>query len=393
MFDRLFSPIGLRGRESRNRIMRLPTTSNLGEKSRVGDAMVTHYRRVAQGGVGIIVTEGMAVHPASLRGERSIAAFDPDSVGGLSRLADTVRSEGALLIGQLIHGGRQHHSTRSLPLLWAPSPVACDYSGGVPHPLTISEIDALVDGFAASARNGRAAGLDGVELHGAQGYLLQQFASPLTNKRRDDYGGSFENRMRFPLRVLSAAREAIGPDRILGYRLGVEEFNVAGIRLADAVRIAQYLAATGVIDYLSLSQGNFTSIEMHLPDRHYAPGAFVSLQAEVKRAVPNIPVVVSGRIVDPAGAEAILAAGDADLVGLCRGLTADVEWPRKAKLGTVASIRPCIACNQCWVSSISGEPIKCVVDPLVGNETVTEPPANGAGRRVTVVGGGPAGME
>ena len=173
----------------------------------------------------------------------------------------------------------------------------------------------------------------------------------------------------------------------------MEEFNVAGIRLADAVRIAQYLAATGVIDYLSLSQGNFTSIEMHLPDRHYAPGAFVSLQAEVKRAVPNIPVVVSGRIVDPAGAEAILAAGDADLVGLCRGLTADVEWPRKAKLGNVASIRPCIACNQCWVSSISGEPIKCVVDPLVGNETVTEPPANGAGRRVTVVGGGPAGME
>jgi 2,4-dienoyl-CoA reductase (NADPH2) len=393
MASLLFSPITLGPKVAKNRIMRLPTISNLGERSEVSAAMVAHVARVARGGAGIVVTEGMAVHASSVRGDKLVAAFRPEAVAGLRRLGEAVHAEGALCIAQLLHGGRQHHSSRGLPLLWAPSPVACDYSGGVPHEITHEEIDELVRGFAAAAANVMQAGLDGAEVHGAQGYLLQQFMSPLSNRREDEFGGSFENRMRFPLRVLAAVREAVGPSGIVGYRLGVEEFTPGGITVEDACRAAAALSATGEIDYFSFSQGNFTSIEKHLPDRHQPPGAFVDLHAEVKRHVGAIPTVTCGRINDAALAEQVLAEGKADIVGLSRALTADPDWPRKSVGEIDAPVIPCIACNQCWVSSMTGEKIKCVVNPGVGNELAPPRPAGATPRRVLVVGGGPAGLE
>ena len=269
--------------------MRLPTISNLGEKSSVSDAMVAHVARISRGGVGTVVTEGMAVHASSVRGDKLVAAFRPEAVPGLRRLGEAVHAGGALCIAQLLHGGRQHHSSRGLPLLWAPSPVACDYSGGVAHEITREEIGDLIQGFVSAASHVMQAGFDGVEVHGAQGYLLQQFMSPLSNRREDEFGGGFENRMRFPMLVLAAVRTAVGPSGIVGYRLGVEEFSDGGLTLDDACRAAEMLSATGQIDYFSLSQGNFTSIEQHLPDRHQAPGAFTDLHATVKRHVGEFP--------------------------------------------------------------------------------------------------------
>ncbi len=389
----LFSPLSLGPKVAKNRIVRLPTISNLGEKSAVSEAMIAHVGRVARGGVGTVVTEGMAVHPSSVRGERLVAAFRTESVPGLQRLGDIVHREGALCVAQLLHGGRQHHSSRALPLLWAPSAVACDYSGGVPHEISRDEIDDLVKGFVAAATNVMAAGLDGVELHGAQGYLLQQFMSPLSNRREDEYGGSFENRMRFPLRVLAAVREAMGSNGIVGYRLGVDEFTSGGLTIEDSCRAAEMLSATGQIDYFSLSQGNFTSIETHLPDRHQAPGSFTEMHARVKRHVGTTPTMTCGRFVDAAMAEQVLAAGQADMIGLSRALTADPDWPCKSAGELAGDITPCIACNQCWISSTTGEKIRCVVNPAAGNEMSSPPPVSLMHQRVLVIGGGPAGLE
>ena len=393
MTSLLFSPLPLGRKVAKNRIMRLPTISNLGEKSAVSDAMVAHVARVSRGGAGILVTEGMAVHASSVRGERLVAAFRPEAVPGLRRLGDAVHAEGALCIAQLLHGGRQHHSSRGLPLLWGPSPVACDYSGGVPHEINRDEIDDLVRGFVVAASNVMQAGLDGVEVHGAQGYLLQQFMSPLSNRREDEFGGSFENRMRFPMRVLAAVREAVGPSGIVGYRLGVDEFTPGGLTIEEACRAAAMLSGTGQVDYFSLSQGNFTSIEKHLPDRHQPLGAFTDLHAKVKRHVGAIPTVTCGRFTDVALAEQTLAEGRADIIGMSRALTADPDWPRKSAGELDAPITPCIACNQCWVSSMTGEKIRCVVNPSVGNELTVTPPAGTTRKHVLVVGGGPAGLE
>ena len=393
MISLLFSPISLGPKVAKNRIMRLPTISNLGEKLSVSDAMVAHVARISRGGVGTVVTEGLAVHASSLRGDRLIAAFRPESIPGLRRLGAAVHAEGALCIAQLLHGGRQHHSSRGLPLLWAPSPIACDYSGGVPHEVSRREIDDLLHGFAAAASHVMEAGLDGVEIHGAQGYLLQQFMSPLTNRRDDEFGGSFENRMRFPLQVLAAVRRAVEPSGIVGYRLAVEEFSDGGLTNEQACRAAGALSATGQIDYFSLSQGNFTSIEKHLPDRHQPPGVYLDLHAEVKRHVGAIPTVTCGQFVDAKMAEQALAAGKADIIGMSRALTADPDWPRKSARELDGAITPCIACNQCWVSSMTGEKIRCVVNPSAGNELSLARPASSIRKHVLVVGGGPAGLE
>jgi 2,4-dienoyl-CoA reductase-like NADH-dependent reductase (Old Yellow Enzyme family)/thioredoxin reductase len=393
MASLLFSPLSLGAKVAKNRVMRLPTISNLAEKSSVSDAMAAHVARISRGGVGVIVTEGMAVHASSVRGDKLVAAFRPETVPGLRRLGEAAHAEGALCIVQLLHGGRQHHSSRGLPLLWGPSPVACDYSGGVPHEISRHEVDDLVHGFGTTASHVMAAGLDGVEVHGAQGYLLQQFMSPLSNRRDDEYGGSFENRMRFPLRVLAVVRDAVGPTGIVGYRLAVDEFSEGGLTIDEACRAAALLSVTGQIDYFSLSQGNFTSIEMHLPDRHQPPAVFTDLHAQVKRHVGTIPTVTCGRFASAAMAEQTLVAGKADIIGMSRALTADPDWPRKSAGDLAGDITPCIACNQCWVSSVSGEKIKCVVNPAVGNELSAVQPACSTRKRVLVVGGGPAGLE
>jgi 2,4-dienoyl-CoA reductase (NADPH2) len=188
-------------------------------------------------------------------------------------------------------------------------------------------------------------------------------------------------------------REAVGPTGIVGYRLGVDEFSEGGLTIDDACRAAAVLNIGGQIDYFSLSQGNFTSIEKHLPDRHQAPGAFTDLHAKVKRHIGAIPTVTCGRFVDAAMAEQTLAEGKADIIGLSRALTADPDWPRKSAGELGGSITPCIACNQCWVSSMTGEKIKCVVNPSVGNELLPIPPASSTRKHVLVVGGGAAGLE
>jgi 2,4-dienoyl-CoA reductase-like NADH-dependent reductase (Old Yellow Enzyme family)/thioredoxin reductase len=393
-FPRLFEPLDFGPRRARNRIVRAATTTNLAEANAVSDRMIAHYERLAEGGVGTIVTDALRIHRASYVGH-GISAFHESSIDGLARLARAVQDRGSLLVGQLNHSGRQHLATTVPPRLVGPSPVACPRSGGVPHPLSLAEVREIQDGFVTAARNLATAGLDGVELNGAQGHLLQQFLSPHSNRRADSYGGTSHDRARFAIEILERTREAVGSDFVVGYRLGVDEFTEGGLTTELTAEFAQLLEREGLADYVSFSQGNFNSIAAHLPDRHYPETPFAAVQAEVGNALERVIRIACTRIQRPDQAERILGEGWADAVALGRALTVDPAWPSKAAAGTAEAIRPCIQCNFCWSGLHEGEnSIACVQNAEVGRELELGPMRRAAqSRHLVVVGGGPAGLE
>ncbi len=394
-FPRLCSPLAIGRRTARNRVVRAATTTNLAGANAVGERMLAHYARLADGGVGTIVSDALRVHPATMHGPFGIPAYDPASIPGLARLAETVHARGALLIGQLNHSGRQHTNTAIPGNLVGPSAVACPRSGGVPHPLSGAEVEDLIARFIAGGRHLAEAGADGVELNGAQGHLLQQFLSPFSNRRTDAFGGDADRRASMARRILEGIRSSVPADFIVGYRLGVDEFTDGGLTTELTAEFAGRLEADGLVDYVSFSQGNFNSIAAHLPDRHYPPTPFAEAQAVVGRALRRVVRIACTRIQRPDQAESILEAGWADAVALGRALTVDPDWPNKAAAGAVETIRPCIQCNSCWAGQHEGvNTLTCVLNPEVGREAelaARRPPERR--RRLVVVGGGPAGLE
>jgi 2,4-dienoyl-CoA reductase-like NADH-dependent reductase (Old Yellow Enzyme family) len=395
-YPALFQPIRIGPRDAKNRIMRVATTANLADRNRAGERVLAFYRTLARGGVGTIVTEALRADPLDPFGPGAVTIFDRGGLDGLRRVADVCHEEGALLIGQLYMGGRQHLASRVVPHLIAPSAIPCPRSGGVPHELTTREVKETVETYIMCAAHCVEAGMDGVEIHGAQGHLIQQFLSPFTNRRNDEYGGSTENRMRFAREILEGVRHRIGPDVIVGYRMGAEEFTEGGLSVDDTIEIARRLCSDGLVDYLSLAQGNFNSIEQHLPDRHWPILAFRDIHSRFKSVANGLPVIASTRIQSPEQAESVIAAGEADMVGLCRALIVDPEWPAKAQRGEADRIRRCIACNQCWAWISTGEPISCATNPVTGREYQWGPIEDDKAeiaRHVVVIGGGPGGLE
>lgn len=295
------------------------------------------------------------------------------------------------------HRGRQNDSSLSRLPTFSASAVTCPITREVPKEMEPEDIADVVSRFGRAASNARAAGADGVEIHGATGYLVQQFMSPLTNRRTDAYGGSLEKRLRFPLEVIGEIREKAGPDLAVGIRIVADEFLDGGLTLDVATEMAARLEASGKLDYISVNTGMYASIRVSFPLGMGAPlGVFVSLASQIKSAV-SIPVVVSGRMIDPTQAEQVLADGHADIIGMCRALICDPELPKKALAGDLDDIRTCVACNQgCFGRSAVGKPITCLLNPAVGYEkemgvqTLKPVPIR---KRVLVAGGGPAGME
>ncbi len=395
-FPQLFTPIAIGSKSAKNRIMRVATTANLADGNTVGERVLAFYRTVAKGGTGTIVTEAMRMTAQEPFGPSALVIFDRSSIEGLKRIADVCHAEGALLIGQLNMGGRQHLASRVMPFTIAPSAIACPRSGGVPHELSTREVKETIENYVMCAVHCIEAGMDGVEIHGAQGHLIQQFTSPYTNKRSDEYGGNSENRLRFAREILQQVRKRIGRQHIVGYRMGVAEFTDGGLGVEDTLAIAKTFCDDQLVDYLSLSQGNFNSIETHLPDRHWPILAYQNLHSQFKSVAGDVPVIASTRIQRPAQAEQLLEDGEADMVGMCRALLVDPEWPKKASAGKPDDIRHCIACNQCWAWISTGEPIACATNPVAGREHLwpsLETDRAAQSRTVLVIGGGPGGLE
>lgn len=395
---RLFSPLTIGRVTLRNRIVSTAHNTGLSDGHRIGDRLIAYYEARARGGVGLIITGSTSVHPTSTsRLMPAVSNWDDSIIEPYGRLAAVVHQHGARIFAQLNHAGAQSGAPGGAGRVVAPSPVESELGVETPHALEPDEIGEIVRAFAAAAGRAREGGLDGVELHGGHGNLIQQFLSPLTNRRRDEYGGTPEQRRRFACEVARAVREAVGADFVVGMRISAEEDHAGGLTLPDMRRIAPVLVEAGALDFLDVTSGSDSSswslahhyAPMYLPSQH------MRRLARGIRDVVSVPVIAVGRIVDPRDAEAVLAAGDADLVGMTRALIADRDLPDKARRGAFDDIRYCVGVNDgCLGRLMRGLPITCIQDPTSGRERDlgTLPPAT-VSRRVVVVGGGVAGLE
>ncbi|MCC7427607.1 MAG: FAD-dependent oxidoreductase [Alphaproteobacteria bacterium] len=398
----LFRPIRLGKVEVRNRFVITAHAAHFGEAGLPSERHVRYHQERARGGVGMIVFEAIRVHPTSLPSWDAMAGWKPDIVPALKRVVDAVRGEGASIMGQIVHQGSQVGSQAMRPVmpLWAPSPIACARYSEVPHEMTGAEIEETIAAHAVSARHVRMAGFDGVEIHAAHGYLPQQFLSPVTNHRKDEWGGSLENRMRYLHRVIETVRAEVGSDYTVGLRISGDELYEGGLGLEAMQEVAAIIAREGRIDYLSVTHCNYQSNASYasmIPDMHYKPAPYTYIAGGIKKVAGDLPVIAVGRIYTPDLAAEVLAKGEADMVATTRAHVADPEFVRKTREGRAGDIRLCIGCNQgCVGMAHAGKPMSCVVNPAVGMEAewgVSQLRPTAKARRVAVVGGGPAGME
>ena len=397
----LFAPLRIGPVESRNRIVvgahftqfTEPTTP--GEPGFYGARYARYLSEFARGGAGVVIGGQAAVHPTTAyQMPNNACAWDPAAVPGLTQVAEAVHEHGALAFLQLAHNGGVNGGAWSKLPAWAPSLVA-NYLEP-PKPIEHHEIAQVVDGFARSAANCAAAGLDGVEIHAAHGYLIHEFLSPNSNRRTDEYGGDLDGRMRFCIEVLQAVRASVGTGVAVGVRLvGDEETrDGSGLGPDDAAEIAARLEAAGLVDFVNVSVGT-SGMGMVRPlySKHLLG---VAATRTVRAALHGTPVFAVHRVLTPDEAEGILADGAADAVTLVRALIADPEWPTKARTGRSDEIRLCTGCNQgCYGNLTDGLPITCVTNPVTGREARLGGPLEPAARakRVVVVGGGPGGLE
>ncbi len=388
----LGSPFTLDGVELANRVVFGPhVTLYATHDGRPTDRLGDYLAARARGRVGLIVTGSQHVHPSG-GGPGTVRAYDADAMAGWAPIVERCHRHGTRVIAQLSHHGPEAVSTFTGQALRSASAVANPIIGEVPAPLTPDEIAEIVEAFATSAANAVAVGFDGVEIKAGHDGLLRPFLSPRSNLRTDHYGGTPENRVRFPAEVVAAVRAAVPDGVAVGVRLCLDERLPGGYGLDDAVGFARALVEAGA-GYLASDVGTWESMEYQIPPMAVPHGHTLDLSATLRAGV-GVPVVASGRIHTPAEAEAALAAGQADLVALARPLIADADWAAKAFGGAADRIRPCVACNQLCLGNLIRElPIGCVHNPAAGREAelgaVPEVPA----RRVVVVGGGPAGLK
>lgn len=391
MFETLFSPITVNGLTLKNRIA-YPSLGLLYSWDRKPNDRYRHYfKEIAKGGAGVVTVGPVGVD--FVGSGLAILGLDNDEViDEFKTLTDTIREEGASPWIQLFHAGGYSH-----PILingetpMAPSARYSPYSRTTPREMTLEDIETVRDSFARAAQRAVAAGFDGVEIIASAGYLLTQFLSPLTNHREDDYGGSFENRLRFPCEVISACRDAIGADVPLSVRMAGNDFVKGSNTDTETPLIAKAYQKTGV-DLLNVTGGWHESrvpqLPMDLPRTGYA-----YLAASVREAT-SVPVMASNRITTPSDAERILNDGYCDMVNLGRVLIADPFWPTKAMEGREDEIRPCVACSQgCTDQVFSGNPVTCAGNPRAGYEAERIVHKAEKPKKILVAGAGPAGLE
>jgi 2,4-dienoyl-CoA reductase-like NADH-dependent reductase (Old Yellow Enzyme family) len=387
----LFSPVRIGRMTAKNRLLMSAMSINFGvdENNHVTDQLTGYLAARARGGVGMILVGGAGVHPDGLELPGLPALWDDGCIEPMKKMVQAIKPYDVRFGVQLMHGGRQSYHDRKV----APSPIpALAVVKGVPRELSAEEIGELVASFGEAARRCRDAGFDFVEVHGAHGYLINQFLSPNANHRQDCYGGSFENRIRFFLEVLAEIKKKTGEDFPVGLRINGDDYVEGGWTLDDAVGLAPILEKNGA-DYLHVSGGVYGSRQLSIPSMYVEHGCFVHLAEAVKEVV-SIPVVGVGRIKNPELADRIIKEGRVDVVAMGRALIADPMLPEKARSGNLNAIRPCIGCCLgCIHQVLALEPGSCVVNPHVGREYLMEDEETAAvSRRVLVVGAGPAGL-
>jgi len=389
----LFTPIRINQMTLRNRIIMAPmVTGHAAINGEVTEQVIHYHAERARGGCGLNIVEATYVELGGNCYVRGLGASDDFMIPGLLRLTSAIHAHGGKAALQLMHGGRSASPATS----FHPRHLVSYVPGVTPYEdgrvMDLEEIDYIVESYRQAAGRAVKAGFDAIELHGAHGYLIAQFMSPFTNKRTDEYGGSLENRMRFPVAVLKAVRSAVGPDFPVLFRFSMEEFVPDGINLEMAKDIARVMVENG-IDALDLSVG-FPESNQYINASGALPKGWLADRAQViKQAVQSkVPVSVVGRIHDRQTAESILASGKSDLVTIGRALLADPDLPMKFAEKRDAELRPCVACNDGCIARLSVG-ITCAVNPRACYEGRYPPVKAEKLCRVVVVGGGPAGMQ
>lgn len=439
-YTKLFSEGKIGNVTLKNRIVMSPMVLGTGGLDGTpGEQMMQYYEERARGGVGLIITEATRVDEKhGPLAPRQLAMSKDRHIEPFARMVKRVHRHGTKIFCQLHHPGRQNLSllvatwrmseaigrhwhgywniffqvaqhaelvekTGILPPVAAPSPVPCRLQKQKTRALKTEEIKELVIEFGAAARRVQLAGADGVELHGAHGYLIQEFLSPYTNRRMDEYGGSFENRMRFITEIIAEIRRQCGKDFPIIARISVDEFYREigdpadeGITLDEGIRIAKRLEECG-IDAIDVSSASYETMNYWLEPTSFQTGWRSYLAKAVKENV-SIPVLAANLIRSPEQAEQQLEEGIQDFISLGRPLLADPDWANKAKSGHPEDIRHCICCLWCFESMLNGavrnKPGQCAVNPRTCREVgiPKEPKKDGDGRIVAIVGAGPAGL-
>lgn len=365
-------------------------TNLAGAHGEVTDHLIRYYEERAQGGTGLIITEFTSIDYEYGKGMTNQLRIDDDRfLTGFYRLANAIHKYGAKLFVQLHHAGRQSNSgLLGGKQIVAPSPVTCEAIGEEPRELTTNEVKEIIQKFIKGAVRCKHAGIDGVELHGAHGYLINQFLGPCTNLRTDEYGGNFENRMRFLEEIVTGIKAQCGEDFPVTVRLSIDEFDEGGLKIELSKKISRYLEKVGV-DGLHASAGNYNSSDKIIESPLYEQGWKVYLAEAIKSEV-NIPVIAVGSIREPSYVDSILAKKKADFVAIGRGLIADPEWARKAYEDRENEIRMCISCLHCIYSK--GH-VACSINARAGRELEFPELKPVEKHQIVVVGGGPGGME
>ena len=391
-FRKLFEPYTVKSMTLRNRIVMTPIGTNFAEHTgEVNERIIDYYKQRAKGGTGLITIEAASVYsPQGASGSYQLRIDHDNYIPGLYRLCESIHDCGSKISILLNHAGSVANGKMTNIQPVSASDIPSRVGGDIPRALTTDEIYTIVDKFAEAAKRAVTAGFDAVEIQAGHGYLLNQFLSPTTNDRTDEFGGSKENRARFTTLVLKAVRETVGENIPIFLGISADELAEGGNTLDDTLEIVEYFK--DYVDVFDVSAGLTCSIQYQY-DADYLPDGWKSYMSKSIKEKTGKPCQTSGNIREPEVANRILEDGEADLIAIGRGLIADPEWVNKVQFGNTDDINRCISCNNGCTATLGDEPIRCSINPALVSGSLYKDKKLKKPCNVVVVGGGTAGLE
>jgi len=396
-FPHLFQPLTLRHRTLKHRLTFGAHTANMAEAGLPGERHLAYYRERALGGAAMIVVEPVPAHRTGVLTRGNFRHGDDSIIPAFRRLTDACHEYETVMIQQIYHVGAHGDADNSWAPNWSPSGRPSWHDSDGSHAMTAAEIEELIEAHGQAARRAHESGFDGVELFANYQALIEQFWTPWWNSRDDEWGGSFENRMRFSRRIVERIRDLVGEDFIIGLAVSIDADVEVTLSIEAMQEILAWHDERGLMDYVSVGTGGYFDFHKLMPTVMYEDKLGASLAEALKPALKRAKLQAESHIRTPENADAVIGAGQADLVSIVRGQIADPHMAAKAMAGRAEDVRPCLSCNQmCWGRRARDYWISCVVNPSAGREFEWggdrfAPAAKPRG--ILVVGGGPAGLE
>lgn len=392
MLNKMFQPIKIGNVELKNRMAMSAMGTNFGIDGHLTEQTYRCYEERAKGGFGLITLEATGVVPKGRAFHKFLGVWDDTLIPEYKKLISVVHKHDAKIFHQIYHAGRQA-DLRGIGLIaQAPTAIPCPKTGALPDELSVEDIHEIVQAWGDAALRCKEAGFDGIEFHGGHGYLIHSFISQYTNKRTDEYGGCFENRMRFVREIMEATRAKVGKDYPVCIRLSIDN-SPGSIRVEELKAMAIYMEQVCGFDMVDISSGNRNDGSQSIRPMYEPHGWNVSTAAAVAQVV-SIPVMVVGRFNDPYFVESALHTPGIEMIAIGRGAVADPCFPNKAREGKLEQIATCIGCLQGCQGQLYGHnPIRCTVNPSVGFESTDDLTPAPVKKKVVVIGGGSVGAE